>query len=102
MKKELFDELLQSVKEAAAIERSKAKPSRIVKVESANAVVRVRSKLGLSQNKFARLLGISENTVEQHLTKVVRQVGQLFGHRCRTSALLSQARKIKERLRGRS
>ncbi len=64
MKKELFDELLQSVKEAAAIERGKAKPSRTFKVESANAVVRVRSKLGLSQNKFARLLGISENTLQ--------------------------------------
>jgi len=64
MKKELFDELLQSVKEAAAIERVKAKPSRTFKVESANAVVRVRSKLGLSQNKFARLLGISENTLQ--------------------------------------
>lgn len=65
-------------------------------------VFRLRKVYGLSQKEIARKLGISENTVEQHLTKVVRQVGQLFGHRCRTSALLSQARKIKERLRGRS
>jgi putative transcriptional regulator len=64
MKKEHFDELLHSVKEATAIERGQAKPSRTFKVESANDVVRVRSRLGLSQNKFARLLGISENTLQ--------------------------------------
>ena len=64
MKKELFDELLQSVKEAAAIERGKAKPSRTFEVKTASDVARVRSRLGLSQNKFARLLGISENTLQ--------------------------------------
>ena len=64
MKKELFDELLQSVKEAAALERGKAKPSRTFEVKTANDVVRVRNKLGLSQTKFARLLGISEDTLQ--------------------------------------
>jgi putative transcriptional regulator len=64
MKKELFDELLQSVKEATAIERGRAKPSRTFEVKTANDVVRVRNKLGLSQNKFARLLGISEDTLQ--------------------------------------
>jgi len=64
MKKELFDELLQSVKEAAAIERGNAKPSRTFKVKTGNDVARVRNRLGLSQNKFARLLGISENTLQ--------------------------------------
>jgi len=64
MKKELFDELLKSVKEAAAIERGNAKPSRTFEVKTANDVVRVRNRLGLSQNKFARLLGISENTLQ--------------------------------------
>jgi putative transcriptional regulator len=64
MKKELFDELLQSVKEAAVIQRGKVKPSRMFKVESGNDVARVRNRLGLSQNKFARLLGISENTLQ--------------------------------------
>ena len=64
MKKEHFDELLQSVKEAAAIERGQAKPSRTFKVESGNDVARVRGRLGLSQHKFARLLGISENTLQ--------------------------------------
>jgi putative transcriptional regulator len=64
MKKELFDELLQSVKEAAAIERGKLKPSRSFEIKTANDVARVRNRLGLSQNKFARLLGISENTLQ--------------------------------------
>ncbi len=64
MKKELFDELLQSVKEAAAIEHGKAKPSRTSEVRTANDVMRVRSQLGLAQHKFARLLGISENTLQ--------------------------------------
>ena len=64
MKKELFNELLQSVKEAAAIERGAAKPSRQFEVRTANDVVRVRNKLGLPQVKFARLLGISEDTLQ--------------------------------------
>ena len=63
MKKELFDELLQSVNQAAAIERGEAKPSRKFEVKTANDVVRVRNKLGLPQIKFARLLGISEEDV---------------------------------------
>jgi putative transcriptional regulator len=64
MKKELFNELLQSVKEAAAIERGAVKPSRSFEVKTANDVVRVRNKLGLPQIKFARLLGISEDTLQ--------------------------------------
>lgn len=64
MKKELFNELLQSVKEAAAIERGTLKPSRTFEVKTANDIVQVRNRLGLSQNKFARLLGISENTLQ--------------------------------------
>lgn len=64
MKTELFNELLQSVKEAAAIERGTLKASRTFEVKTANDVVRVRNRLGLSQNKFARLLGISENTLQ--------------------------------------
>jgi putative transcriptional regulator len=64
MKKELFDELLQSVKEAAAIERGENKPARKFEVKTANDVIRVRNKLGVSQTRFARLLGISEDTLQ--------------------------------------
>lgn len=64
MKKELFAELLQSVKEAAAIERGQVKPSRVFKVQTPNEVARIRGKLKLSQTEFARLLGISANTLQ--------------------------------------
>jgi putative transcriptional regulator len=64
MKKKLFTELLQSVNEAAAIERGEAKPSRKFEIRTANDVVRVRNKLGLPQTKFAKLLGISEDTLQ--------------------------------------
>lgn len=64
MKKELFNELLQSVQEAVAIERGTASPSRTFTVTTANDVVRTRTKLGISQTKFARLLGISEDTLQ--------------------------------------
>ena len=84
MKKELFEELLQSVNEAAAIEKGRAKPARTFEVKTANDVVRVRAKLGLSQTKFARLLGISENTLQtargatpplRHRLPVCRRIG---------------------------
>jgi putative transcriptional regulator len=64
MKKELFNELLESVNQAAAIERGYAKPSRTFVVKNANDVVRVRTKLGISQTRFAKLMGISENTLQ--------------------------------------
>ncbi|MCW5557872.1 MAG: helix-turn-helix domain-containing protein [Verrucomicrobiae bacterium] len=64
MKRELFEELLQSVNEAAAIERGALKPSRQFEVETASDIVRVRRQLGLPQVKFAKLLGISEDTLQ--------------------------------------
>lgn len=64
MKKELFNELLQSVNQAVAIERGHAKPSRTFVVKTANDVVRVRTKLGISQTRFAKLMGISANTLQ--------------------------------------
>jgi putative transcriptional regulator len=64
MRKELFEELLESVKQAAAIERGDMKPSRVFVVNKANEVTNVRAKLGLSQNKFAALLGISSATLK--------------------------------------
>jgi putative transcriptional regulator len=63
MRKELFKELLESVKQAAAIERGDAKPSRTFVVNKKNEVARARAKLGLSQTRFASLLGISASTL---------------------------------------
>jgi hypothetical protein len=42
MRQKLFEELLQSVKEAAAIERGRIKPSRTFEVKTANDVRRAR------------------------------------------------------------
>lgn len=64
MKKALFEELLQSVKEAAAIERGSAKPSWTFEIRTPNDVTKIRNKLGVSQSRFAQLLGISENTLQ--------------------------------------
>lgn len=64
MRKQLFEELLESVKQAKAIERGDAKPSRVFVVNRPLEVARVRAQLGLSQSKFAALLGISANTLK--------------------------------------
>ena len=64
MKKELFEELMQSVQEMKAIRAGRAKPSRTFSAEQADDVVAVRKKLKLSQQRFAQLLGISENTLQ--------------------------------------
>jgi hypothetical protein len=44
MKKELFDELLESVNQAVAIERGQAKSARVFNVKNAKDIVRVRKK----------------------------------------------------------
>lgn len=64
MKKELFEELLASVKQAKAIEKGELRPARVFHVDPKTDIVRVRGKLGLSQSKFAAILGISENTLQ--------------------------------------
>ena len=64
MRKKLFDELLESVQQAAAIERGQLKPSRMFVVNKKNEVTRARARLGLSQSRFASLLGISANTLK--------------------------------------
>ena len=59
MKKELFEELKQSLREANLIKRGQLKPGRVFHVNPESNIVRVRGKLGLSQSKFAAILGIS-------------------------------------------
>lgn len=63
MEEELFDELLESVKEAAAISRGEQEPSRVfyfsdVKVKS------IREKAGLTQNEMAKLMSVSVRTLQ--------------------------------------
>jgi putative transcriptional regulator len=62
MKQQLFDELLESVKQGGAILRGESKPSRSFDFENPD-VRAIREGFGLSQHKFARLLGISPATL---------------------------------------
>jgi len=64
MNDELFEQLKQSIREAGMIRRGQMKPSRVFKVDPQNDIVKVRGKLGLSQAKFAGILGISTDTLQ--------------------------------------
>jgi putative transcriptional regulator len=66
MRKELFDELVESVKEGMAILRGDMEPSRVFVVEKKERpdVKAIRSKFGVSQSEFAAMLGISIRTIE--------------------------------------
>ncbi len=62
MKDELFRELLESVKQGAAIRNGTLQPSRIFEFPETE-VRTLREQFGLSQDKFAHLVGISVGTL---------------------------------------
>jgi putative transcriptional regulator len=62
VKDELFDELVESIREAGAIHRGEKLPSRVFKVEKPD-IKAIRSEIGLTQVQFAALLGISVNAL---------------------------------------
>jgi putative transcriptional regulator len=62
MKKETFDELVTSIEQGGAIARGKKAPSRTFRIQRPN-VSAIRRHLGLTQQKFAELLGISPATL---------------------------------------
>lgn len=64
----LFNDLVQSLKEANAIAQGKVAPSRRFNVTPPD-VKEIREKAGLSQSEFARLMRVSVRTLqnwEQH------------------------------------
>lgn len=63
MRDELFNELVESVKEGGAILRGESEASRETLFEDPE-VGRIREEYGLSQAKFAALLGISVRTLQ--------------------------------------
>ncbi len=63
MKDDLFDELIHSVREGGAILRGEKEASRAWVVEDPD-VAAIRAHYGLSQAKFAALLGISVRTLQ--------------------------------------
>jgi putative transcriptional regulator len=62
MREELFEELLESIKQGGAILRGEMKPSRVFEFDQPD-VRSIRSHYGLSQAKFADMLGISVSTL---------------------------------------
>lgn len=63
MKDELFQQLAASLKEGGAILRGKQNATRSTTLNWPDAKA-VREKLGLSQNQFAALIGISPRTLQ--------------------------------------
>ena len=63
MKRRMFDQLLQSVKEGGAILRGEDKAARRLTVGSSQ-VKAVREKTSLSQSEFAHLIGVSVKTLQ--------------------------------------
>ncbi len=62
MNDKLFQELLESVKQGGAIIRGEQAPSREFNFHNPD-VKQIRKRYGLSQTKFAQLLGISTGTL---------------------------------------
>ncbi len=63
MKEELFNELQKSIKEGGRILKGKSKARRVFDFNNPDPRV-IREILGLSQSKFAKLLGISVSTLQ--------------------------------------
>lgn len=63
MKRKMFEELLDSVREAGSILRGEKKPTRRV-VIGASGVRTIRQRTRLSQSEFARLIGVSVKTLQ--------------------------------------
>ena len=80
MRKDLFDELVESVKQMKAVEAGRLKPGRVSRLEAlveggAPDVAALRARFQLSQPQFARLLGISVSTLQNWEQKRRRPEG---------------------------
>jgi putative transcriptional regulator len=63
MRKDDFSKLIESVKQAGQIKHGLAKPSRIFKFKIPT-IRSIRTKLHVSQNEFALMLGVSARTLQ--------------------------------------
>lgn len=63
MKREMFEQLLDSVREGGAILRGRKKPARHF-VIGASGVRTIRERTKLSQSEFAHLIGVSVKTLQ--------------------------------------
>ena len=63
MKKQMFEDLLDSVREAGAILRGQKAPSRRIAIRSSGVRI-IRERTSLSQSEFAQLIGVSVKTLQ--------------------------------------
>ena len=63
MNDDMFNELLASVEQADDIIQGKAKPARVTQFAEPE-VKAIRDKTGLSQSRFANVVGVSKRTIE--------------------------------------
>ena len=63
MKKDHFEKLVASIKEAGEIKAGHIKPSRVYEVKPPD-IKGVREKLNVSQNEFAMMIGVSVRTLQ--------------------------------------
>jgi len=63
MKKQDFENLAESVRQAGRIRRGEAEPSRVAEFAPVD-VKAVRLRLGKSQSEFARMIGVSVSTLQ--------------------------------------
>jgi putative transcriptional regulator len=63
VKKKMFEELLESVREGGAILRGRHKPSRRIVIRASGVRI-IRDRTSLSQSEFAQLIGVSVKTLQ--------------------------------------
>jgi len=63
MKKELFEELTESLKEAGDIRKKSKKASRVFTYKPTD-IKRIRQRLDVSQAQFALMIGVSKSTLQ--------------------------------------
>ena len=63
MKKEHFEKLVASIKEAGEIKSGHRKPRRVYEVKPPD-IKNIREKLNVSQNEFAIMIGVSVRTLQ--------------------------------------
>jgi len=63
MNRQLFEDLSKSIKEAGKIRRGQIKPSRVFTYNAVD-IRKLRESVNVSQSKFARMIGVSTDTVQ--------------------------------------
>jgi putative transcriptional regulator len=63
VKRESFEELIKSVRQAGKIHRGEIRPSRVT-VYAAEDIKGIRNKLKKSQSEFAAMIGVSTRTLQ--------------------------------------